>query len=53
MLKGMVGLLQPHKKTICKEGGSADYGALYQQEIKGILGPNSCCRNLLRAFDSF
>ena len=49
MLKGIVGLLQLHKKTVCKEV-EADYGALYQQKIKGILGPNSCRRVLLRAF---
>ena len=50
MLKGIAGLLlQLHKKTVCKEV-EADYGALYQQKIKGILGPSSCCRGLLRAF---
>jgi hypothetical protein len=27
MLQGIVGLLQPHKKTVCKEV-EADYGAL-------------------------
>lgn len=48
MLKGIVGLLQLHKNTACKEV-EADYGALYQQEIKGILRPNSCCRGLLWA----
>ena len=47
MLKGIVGLLQLHKKTVCKEV-EADYGALTQQKVKRILGPNSCCRCLLR-----
>jgi hypothetical protein len=33
MLKGIVGLLQLHKKTVCEEA-EADYGAFpYQQEI--------------------